>query len=55
MEGRSWNHVFQIQAGTHKGSPVWEVKCQRVTMGKTPDKNVYLDYNSLGFVEYIEK
>ena len=54
MEGRSWNHVFQIQAGTHKGSPVWEVKCQRVTMGKTPDKNVYLDYNSLGFVEYIE-
>ena len=55
MEGRSWNHVFQIKASTHKGSPVWEVKCHRVTMGKSPDKNVYLDYNSLGFVQYIDK
>ena len=54
LEGRSWNHVFQIKAGIHKGSAVWEVTCRRVTMGKAPDKNVYLDYTSLGFVGYIE-
>ena len=54
MEGRSWNHVFQIKACTYKDSPVWEVICRRVTMGKSPDKNVYLDYTSLGFVGYIE-
>lgn len=54
LEGRSWNHVFRIKAGTHKGSPVWEVTCRRVTMGKSPDKNVYLDYTSLGFVGYME-
>ena len=55
MEGRSWNHVFQIRAATHKGSPVWAVKCQRVTMGTSPAKNVYLDFESLGFVDYIEE
>ena len=55
MEGRSWNHVFQIKAGNYKDSPIWEVKCQRVTMGKSPAKNVYLDYGSLGFVGYIDK
>lgn len=55
MEGRSWNHVFQIKAGSYKNSPVWEVTCRRVTMGKSPDKNVYLDFTSLGFVDYIEK
>ena len=54
LEGRSWNHVFQIKAGMYKGSKVWEVTCHRVTMGKSPDKNVYLDYTSLGFVGYIE-
>lgn len=54
MEGRSWNHVFEIRKGTLKGSPVWEVQCRRVTMGKSPEKNVYLDYTSLGFVDYIE-
>ena len=52
MEGRSWNHVFQIKAGVLNGSPVWEVRCQRVTMGTSPDKNVILDYNSLGFLQY---
>lgn len=52
MEGRSWNHVFEIRASTLDGSPVWEVECRRVTMGKTPDKYVYLDYMSLGFVRY---
>ena len=53
MEGRSWNHVFEIRKGWRKGSPVWEVQCRRVTMGKSPEKNVLLDYTSLGFVDYI--
>ena len=55
MEGRSWNHVFQIQKSALEGNPVWEVHCHRVTMGKTPDKQVYLDYLTLDFVEYLEK
>lgn len=54
MEGRSWNHVFEIKKSEWLGNPVWEVRCRRVTMGKSPDKNVYLDYSSLGFVGYIE-
>lgn len=54
MEGRSWNHVFEIQAAAKDGSPVWEVRCRRVTSGRSPDKNVYLDYESLGFVGYME-
>ena len=55
MEGRSWNHVFQIQKTEIEGSFVWEVHCHRVTMGKTPDKHVYLDYMTLGFVKYAEQ
>ena len=55
MEGRSWNHVFEIKKSVYRGEPVWEVYCHRVTMGKTPDKQVYLDYLTLGFVEYLEK
>ena len=54
LEGRSWNHVFEIRKSEWKGNPVWAVQCRRVTMGKSPDKNVYLDYPSLGFVGYIE-
>ena len=54
MEGRSWNHVFEIKKSELNGQPVWEVHCRRVTMGKSPEKNVYLDYLSLGFVGYIE-
>lgn len=54
MEGRSWNHVFYIRKTTLENSLVWQVSCRRVTMGKTPDKNVYLDYLSLGFVQYME-
>lgn len=54
MEGRSWNHVFEMKKSTWKDQDVWEVRCRRVTMGKSPDKNVYLDYKSLGFVGYIE-
>ena len=54
LEGRSWNHVFEIQKTELEGQPVWEVHCHRVTMGKTPDKHVYLDYISLNFVKYLE-
>ena len=54
LEGRSWNHVFEIRASNLEGNPVWEVECRRVTMGRTPDKHVYLDYESLGFVKYKE-
>lgn len=54
LEGRSWNHVFEIVKTELSGNPVWEVNCRRVTMGKTPDKQVYLDYLSLGFVQYKE-
>ena len=54
MEGRSWNHVFEITRSSLDGNPVWAVQCRRVTMGKAPEKNVYLDYLSLGFVGYIE-
>ncbi|MBQ3541605.1 MAG: hypothetical protein IJA45_00565 [Oscillospiraceae bacterium] len=51
MEGRSWNHVFQIRSTTCKNLQVWEVKCQRVTMGISQDKTVYLDYQTLAFLE----
>ncbi len=54
MEGKSWNHVFEIRAVVIDGNPLWEVNCRRVTMGKTPDKQVYLDYVTLGFVLYKE-
>ena len=54
MEGRSWNHVFEINRAEWQGAPVWEVHCRRVTMGRTPDKHIYLDYMTLGFVGYIE-
>ena len=55
MEGRSWNHVFEIWEAQLEGNPVWEVHCRRVTMGKTPDKHIRLDFYSLGFVGYIEQ
>jgi len=54
MEGKSWNHVFEIKKTMVGSSPVWEVNCRRVTMGKTPDKQVYLDYQTLDFVQYKE-
>ena len=54
LEGRSWNHVFEVRKQQWKGAPVWAVQCRRVTMGKAPDKNVYLDYLTLGFVGYME-
>ena len=54
MEGKSWNHVFEIRCTMIAENPLWEVNCRRVTMGKTPDKQVYLDYSTLGFVQYKE-
>ena len=54
MEGRSWTHVFEIRKIELKGQNVWAVQCRRVTMGRSPEKNVYLDYMTLGFVEYME-
>ena len=54
LEGRSWNHVFEIQKTELRGQPVWEVHCHRVTMGRTPDKHVYLDYSTLEFAGYME-
>ena len=54
MEGKSWNHVFEIRAATLENTQVWEVECRRVSMGKTPDKHIYLDYLTLGFVKYKE-
>lgn len=54
MEGKSWNHVFEIRCTMIGENPLWEVNCRRVTMGKTPDKQVYLDYSTLGFVQYKE-
>ena len=55
MEGRSWNHVFEIKKTELQGQSVWEVHCRRVTMGKTPDKHVILDYMTLGFVQYLDQ
>ena len=53
MEGRSWNHVFQIRSTTYQDAPAWEIKCQRVTMGISQDKTVYLNYQTLDFLENV--
>lgn len=55
MEGKSWNHVFEIRKVSISDSDLWEVNCRRVTMGKTPDKLVHLDFMTLGFVQYKEQ
>ena len=47
MEGRSWNHVFEIQKSEIKGKLVWHICCRRVTMGKSPERSAYLDFYSL--------
>ena len=54
MEGKSWNHVFEIRTTSIQNNLLWEVNCHRVTMGKTPDKQVYLDFSTLDFVQYKE-
>lgn len=54
MEGRSWNHVFEIRKNAVKGHDTWDVKCRRVTSGTAPEKNVFLDYLTLMFVQYQE-
>lgn len=53
MEGRSWNHVFEMKAAEHNGQHVWDVRCRRVTSGESPEKHVYVDYTSLGFLCYV--
>ena len=45
---------LEIRKGELDSFPVWEVNCHRVTMGKTPDKQVYLDYLTLDFIRYRE-
>ena len=52
MEGRSWNHVFEVKAATLDGHKVWQVCCRRVTLGHAPEKKVFLDYRTLGFLRY---
>jgi len=47
MEGRSWNHVFEMWRSDIGGQMVWEVRCRRVSMGKSPERTVYLDFTSL--------
>ena len=54
MEGRSWNHVFEMKAAELTGHPVWDVRCRRVSSGTAPEKHVYVDYLSLGFLQYAE-
>lgn len=54
MEGRSWNHVFEMKAADLGGDPVWDVRCRRVSSGSAPEKHVYVDYLSLGFLQYAE-
>lgn len=53
LEGRSLNHVFEMQAAEYQGHRVWDVKCRRVTSGTAPEKHVYVDYLSLGFLCYV--
>lgn len=52
MEGRSWNHVFEVRATTMNGQKIWDVTCRRVTSGQSPEKRAYLDYNTLDFIQY---
>ena len=54
MEGRSWNHVFEMSAADLNGHPIWDVRCRRVSSGKSPEKHVYADYISLGFLQYAK-
>lgn len=52
--GKSSHHEFDITRSILDGSSVWLVRCHRVSMGKTPDRHVYLDFMTLGFVQYSE-
>ena len=52
MEGRSWNHVFEVKSATLDNFPVWEVRARRVTSGVTPERVAYLDHLTLNFIQY---
>ncbi len=54
MEGRSWNHVFEMEATELAGHPVWDVRCRRVSSGNSPEKHVYVDYYNLEFLQYAK-
>lgn len=54
MEGRSWNHVFEMSATSLNGHPAWDVRCRRVSSGTAPEKHVYVDYISLSFLQYSQ-
>ena len=53
MEGRSWNHVFEMKADLYHNQKVWDVKCRRVSSGTAPEKHVIVDYFDLGFLCYV--
>lgn len=53
LEGRSWNHVFEMNAAVYNGHKVWDVKCRRVSSGSSPEKHVYVDYATLDFLCYV--
>ena len=52
MEGRSWNHVFEVKATLLNGQKAWFVTCRRVTSGQSPEKKAYLDLETLDFLQY---
>ena len=54
MEGRSWNHVFEMAQLEIDGHLVWDVRRRRVSSGTSPEKHVYVDYISLGFLKYAQ-
>ena len=54
MEGRSWNHVFEMKAAQLGGNRVWDVRCKRVSSGQSPEKHVFVDYQSLNFLRYAD-
>jgi len=54
MEGRSWNHVFEMKAAMLGSNRVWDVRCRRVSSGQAPEKHVFVDYQSLNFLRYAD-
>ncbi len=55
MEGRSWNHVFEIKRSELAGQKVWEVHCHRVTKPNPPHTHDQLDYLPLRIDQYLDQ
>lgn len=53
LTGKSLHHSFVVEAAQLEGHRVWAVYCHRTSAGKTPDKQIYLDYDTLNFVQYM--